>query len=541
MQRDIRVLPGYPPFLVYNNCLSNYYDLLDCSKSKYFLRERFVVIDNKRNLVHMENICKNFPSVKALEDVSITFNTDEIHAIVGENGAGKSTLIKILMGVYPETSGEIFIEDKKVDISDPVVSRSLGLSAVYQDVTIAGELTVAENFFLGNIPKNKFGLVNWDYMYDVAQKALDTLNIKVDAYSLVQDLPVAKQEMVVIAKKNFDESRLIIFDEPTALLANDEVDELFKIIRQLKQEGVAIVYISHRLEEIFELCDVVTVLKDGKWIDTMKISDTTEGDLIAKMVGRTIEDMYSITHCIPGEKVLEVNNLTKEGKFEDISFELHQGEILGFFGLVGSGRTEIMRAVFGADRYDTGEILVTGQKGNIKNPVDAIKQGMGFLPEDRKRQGLALEMSVKENINLASYKEISNFSLINLRLEKLKANDYVDKLRVITPGINQKVLNLSGGNQQKVVVGKWLCKNSRIFIFDEPTVGVDVGAKTDIYLLLQELLEAGNAIIMISSYLPEIMGVADKIVVISEGKYVGTVERGAYDEEGLLKMASGIK
>jgi len=289
-------------------------------------------------------------------------------------------------------------------------------------------------------------------MYDVAQKALDTLNIKVDAHSLVQDLPVAKQEMVVIAKKNFDESRLIIFDEPTALLANEEVEELFKIIRQLKHEGVAIVYISHRLEEIFELCDVVTVLKDGKRIDTMTIDETNEDDLIAKMVGRTIEDMYSRTHFIPGEKVLEVKNLTKKGKFEDITFELYQGEILGFFGLVGSGRTEIMRAVFGADKFDKGEIIVAGNKGNIKNPVDAINQGMGFLPENRKTQGLALEMSVKENINLASYRDISKLGLINLKSEKSNANEYVNKLRVVTPGISQKVLNLSGGNQQKVVM-----------------------------------------------------------------------------------------
>jgi len=499
------------------------------------------VADTKNKFVHMENICKNFPSVKALEGINISFNTGEIHAIVGENGAGKSTLIKILMGVYPETSGEIFIEDEKVDISGPVVSRALGLSAVYQDVTIAGDLTVAENFFLGNIPKNKFGLVRWNYMYEVAQKALDALNIKVDAHSLVKNLPVAKQAMVVIAKKNFDKCRLMIFDEPTALLANEEVEELFKIIRQLKNEGAAIVYISHRLEEIFELCDVVTVLKDGKWIDTLPVADTTEDELIGKMVGRTIEDMYSINHTKPGEKVLEVKGLTKTGKFEDVSFELHKGEILGFFGLVGSGRTEIMRAIFGADRYDSGEVVVEGKKASIKNPPDAIHLGLGFLPEDRKTQGLTLKMSVKENINLASYPDISRFGLINLNQEQLNADEYVDKLRVVTPSVNQKVLNLSGGNQQKVVVSKWLCKDSSIFIFDEPTVGIDVGAKTEIYKLFQDLLEAGNAIILISSYLPEIMGIADKIVVISEGKNMQTVNRGEYNDEELLKLASGIK
>jgi len=499
------------------------------------------VTDTKNKFVYMKNICKNFPSVKALEDVSIAFNCGEIHAIVGENGAGKSTLIKILMGVYPETSGEIFIEGEKVNISDPVVSKSLGLSAVYQDVTIAGDLTVAENFFLGNIPRNKFGLVKWKYMNDVSQKALDALNIKVDAHSLVKNLPVAKQEMVVIAKKNFDKCKLMIFDEPTALLANEEVEELFKIIHQLKDEGAAIVYISHRLEEIFELCDVVTVLKDGKLIDTTSVSDTTEDELISKMVGRTIEDMYSINHLKPGEKVLEVKGLTKLGKFEDISFELHKGEILGFFGLIGSGRTEIMRAIFGADRYDSGEVIVDGKKTAIKNPLNAINLGMGFLPEDRKTQGLTLKMSVKENINLASYPDISKLGLINLIQEKMNADEYVDKLRVVTPSIFQKVLNLSGGNQQKVVVSKWLCKKSSIFIFDEPTVGIDVGAKTEIYKLLQDLLEAGNAVILISSYLPEIMGIADRIAVISEGKKMRILNRIDYDEEELLRLASGIK
>jgi ribose transport system ATP-binding protein len=259
------------------------------------------------------------------------------------------------------------------------------------------------------------------------------------------------------------------------------------------------------------------------------------------MVGRKIEEMYSIQHFKPGEKVLEVKDLSKKGEFENISFELHKGEILGFFGLIGSGRTEIMRSIFGADMHDSGEVVVNGQKSSIKNPVDAINSGIGFLPEDRKTQGLTLEMSVKENINLASYTEISKLGLINLQQEQLNANEYVNKLRVVTPGINQKVLNLSGGNQQKVVVGKWLCKNSRIFIFDEPTVGIDVGTKTEIYKLFQDLLEDGNAVIMISSYLPEIMGITDRIVVISEGKYMGTVARGDYDEEELLKMASGIK
>jgi len=492
------------------------------------------------DFVRMEHITKDFPSVRALDDVSISFKTGEVHAIVGENGAGKSTLIKILMGVYQKTSGEIYIEGQQVNMSDPIKSRSLGLSAVYQDVTLANHLSVAENFFMGSIPKNKFGFVKWRYMREETQRELDKLGIKVDASALVSELPVAKQEMVVIAKKNFDNSQLIIFDEPTALLANEDVKDLFEIIRQLKREGAAIVYISHRLEEIFNICDIVTVLKDGKLVDTMPVSSTNEDELVRKMVGRKIEDMYSIQHFEPGEKVLEVKGLTKEGKFNDISFDVRCGEILGFFGLVGSGRTEIMRAIFGADNFDKGEIILNGDIKEIKNPNDAIRLGVGFLPED-KRQGLTIDMSVKENINLASYKDISKFGFISLKVERKNASDYVKKLRVATPDINQKVMNLSGGNQQKVVVGKWLCKNSSIFIFDEPTVGIDVGAKREIYKLFEELLDAGNAVIIVSSYLPEIMGIADRIAVIYEGGFIKTISRGNYDEEELLRYASGIK
>lgn len=493
------------------------------------------------DFVRMVNITKDFPSVRALDNVSISFKPGEIHAIVGENGAGKSTLIKILMGVYQKTSGEIYIEGQQVNMSDPIKSRALGLSAVYQDVTLANHLSVAENFFMGSIPKNMFGFVKWRYMREETQKALDSLGIDVDASALVSELPVAKQEMVVIAKKNFDKNRLIIFDEPTALLANEEVEDLFEIIRQLSSEGSAIVYISHRLEEIFELCDVVTVLKDGKWVDTMPVSSTNEDELVRKMVGRKIKDMYSLHHFEPGEKALVVQGLCKEGKFNDISFDVRNGEILGFFGLVGSGRTEIMRAIFGADSFDQGELILNGEARKLKGPNDAIRQGVGFLPEDRKSQGLTLEMSVKENVNLASYKDISKFGFINLPKERENALDYVEKLRIVTPGINQKVMNLSGGNQQKVVVGKWLCKNSMIFIFNEPTVGIDVGARREIYKLLEELLEAGNAVIIVSSYLPEIMGIADRIAVICEGELVKTFSRGDFDEEELLKYASGIK
>ena len=377
-------------------------------------------------------------------------------------------------------------------------------------------------------------------MVSQSQQVLDELNIDVDAKMPVRSLSVAQQEMVIIAKKYFEHSKVIIFDEPTALLANEEVEELFRIIRKLKGEGVACIYISHRMEEIFELCDRVSVMKDGCLTASMKVSDTDEDELIAKMVGRTIEDMYRIQHFEAGDEALRVEKLTRAGAFEDISFSLRKGEILGIFGLVGSGRTEIVRAIFGADKFDSGEIYLQGSKVQLSNPAKAIANGIGLLPEDRKHEGLTLDTTVENNINMASYDAISKLGFINLKEEKNRSLKQIEDMKIKTPSEKQKVINLSGGNQQKVVIGKWLSRKSNIFIFDEPTVGIDVGAKSEIYLLLQQLLAEGNAIIMISSYLPEIMGIADRIMVIHEGKQTGVLNRGDYGEEKLLKMASGL-
>lgn len=492
------------------------------------------------DIVRMENISKEFPGVKALTDVSISIKAGEVHAIVGENGAGKSTLIKILMGVYQNSSGDIYIAGEKAEIRNPIDAQKYGLSAVYQDVTIARHLTVAENFFLGKPPTTRAGFVDWKKMNAKTQDVLDELNLDIDARKPVRILSVAQQEMVIIAKKYFEHSKIIIFDEPTALLANEEVEELFSIIRRLRNEGVACIYISHRMEEIFELCDTVSVMKDGHLISTMPVSDTDEDDLISKMVGRTIEDMYSIDHCKAGDEALRIEGLTRSNAFENISFSVHKGEIFGIFGLVGSGRTEIVRAIFGADEFDSGSIYLHNEKVTIANPAEAISKGIGFLPEDRKHDGLTLDTSVENNINMASYNDISRLGTINLKKEKERSLKQIDDMKIKTPSEKQRVINLSGGNQQKVVIGKWLCCNSNIFIFDEPTVGIDVGAKSEIYRLLEKLLAAGNAIIMISSYLPEIIGIADRIMVIHEGRQTGIVERGDYSEEKLLKLASGL-
>ncbi|MEG1549319.1 MAG: sugar ABC transporter ATP-binding protein [Ruthenibacterium sp.] len=498
-------------------------------------------MNNSEEFVRMENICKEFPGVKALQNVNLSVNKGEVLALVGENGAGKSTLIKTLMGVYPKTSGKIFIEGKEVNFSGPLEAQQLGLGAVYQDVTIAMHLSVAENFFLGKLPITKLGLVDWTKMFKSAQSALDELHIRVDSHDMVCNLSVAQQEMVVIAKKYFEHSKLMIFDEPTALLANEEVQELFGIIENLKKRGTAIIYISHRLEEIFTICDRITVLKDGRSVETLAVKDTNEDDLVSKMVGRTIEDMYSIHHHVTDVPILDVQGFTRKDVFRDISFTLHKGEVFGLFGLVGSGRTEIARAIFGADPYDSGTISVASKEAVIHDPRQAIDLGISLLPEDRKMQGLTMATDITQNINLASYDLISKAGLINVRQEEKKAQHYTDDLKIVTPSIHQKVVNLSGGNQQKVVIGKWLCRESNIFIFDEPTVGIDVGAKSEIYLLLEKLLAAGNAVIMISSYLPEIMGIADRIMVIHEGNCSGVVTRGNYRDDELLRMASGIK
>lgn len=500
-----------------------------------------------REIIRMENIEKSFPGVKALKGVNIAVRAGEVHALVGENGAGKSTLIKILMGVYQKDAGDIYIEGKKVNIKDPMQAKAYGLGAVYQDITLAPHLSVGENFFLGKLPSTKNGLVDWKTINKVTKETLEELDIDIDPTTLVKNLTVAQQEMVTIAKTVHEEAKLIVFDEPTALLANEETEELFKLINKLKSNGVGIIYISHRMEEIFNICDRVTVLKDGTWVNTLDISDTDEDALISMMVGRSVEDMYSIKHPTIGEKVLEVKGLTKQGYFENINLELHKGEILGLFGLVGSGRTDIVRCIFGAEPFDAGEVIVNGKKVSIKSPSDGIRHGIGLLPEDRKLQGLCLNLSVAENTNLASYKDITRLGVINAKKEKDRAEKYKQDLRIKTPSIIQKVKNLSGGNQQKVVISKWLCKDSNIFIFDEPTVGVDVGAKVEIYKLFEQLLAKGNAIILISSYLPEVMGLADKLMVISEGRHMGTLLREEFmgaasgDEEKILRLASGMK
>lgn len=496
-------------------------------------------------LVKMEKISKIFPGVKALENVDFDVRAGEVHALMGENGAGKSTLIKAMMGVHEPTSGKIFVEGQEVQIKTPQQAKKYGLGAVYQDITLAPHLSVAENFFLGDLPR-KAGIIDWKTINKVTGETLKNLDIDVDPKKKIKDLPIAQQEMVTIAKIVHEKAKVIVFDEPTALLANEEVELLFKLINRLRDDGCGIIYISHRIEEIFELGNRVTVLKDGTLVGTINVADTNKDDLVRMMVGRDVGDMYSIKHFEPKEAVLEVKGITHKGVYEDISFQVRRGEILGMFGLVGSGRTEIMRGIFGADPYDSGEVTILGKAVHNKSPKEGIDSGIALLPEDRKTQGLSMGLTIEINTNLASYSKISKAGFINVKKERERAEHYKDQIRIKTPSIRQKVQNLSGGNQQKVVIAKWLCADSELFIFDECTVGVDVGAKVEIYRLFEELLAQGKAIVLISSYLPEVMGLADRLMVISEGKQMATIEQsefmvdGKLDEERILRLASGM-
>ena len=495
-------------------------------------------------LLKIENVSKSYPGVKALDKVSMTIHKGEIRAFLGENGAGKSTLIKCIMGVETPDEGVISIncDGEWKSPRNPVESKELGMFANYQHVNIAKELSIAENYFLGRVPKTRLGLVDWKKMHSDSRKVVDKFGIDIDPREKISNLTVAMQEMVTISKISVNDTiRLVIFDEPTALLENDKVEILFRYIRELKSQGVSIIYISHRLEEIVEICDTVSVLKDGVYIDTKNVSEVTKDMLVSMMVGREIGDIYNIGHMNPGEELLKVEHLSHKKYFKDVSFCLKAGEILGFSGLVGAGRSEVMRALFGLEKMEAGEIYIKGKKTEIRCPQDAIRQGIGFLTEDRRLDGVALPLSIETNINAASYDRISRFGVINLKQERERAERYRERTGIKTPNIRQKVENLSGGNQQKVVISKILCAGPDVLIFDEPTVGVDVGAKQEIYKIMEELAKEGKGIILISSYLPEVMGLSDRCIVMAEGKVTGVLDRNELEsvtEETMLKLAS---
>lgn len=485
-------------------------------------------------LLKIEHISKFYPGVTALNDVSFTIEKGEVRALVGENGAGKSTLIKCIMGVEKPNNGTISLNYNGNWVSgmDALQTQAHGMFANYQHVNIAPDLSIAENYFLGKVPKTKFGTVDWKKMNEDSQVIIDKFKMDVNPLAKIKDLPIAMQAMVTISKISVNKDiKLVIFDEPTALLENEKVETLFHYIEELKQQGVSIIYISHRLEEIMDICDTVTILKDGTYVDTKPVSEVNKEKLVSMMVGREMSDIYDIRHFEPGEELLRVENFGDDHHFRNIDFSVHRGEILGFFGLVGAGRSEIMRALYGVEKHTTGTVYLKGKKTKIKNPQEALELGIGFLTEDRRTDGLALPLEIKTNVNMNSYDMISKSGIINLKREEERAEEFSKKINVKTPSIHQLVSNLSGGNQQKVVIAKLLCRDPEILIFDEPTVGVDVGAKEEIFKLIERMTEQGKGVILISSYLPEVMGLSDRLIVMSQGNITAV-----YDKEQMKNL-----
>lgn len=492
-------------------------------------------------ILQMKSVSKRFPGVLALDGVHLEIKKGEVHLLAGENGAGKSTLVKILAGAYKKDSGEIVLKGRTVEHLTPKHAQELGISIIYQEFNLVPYLSVAENIYLGReiMSKKMPGKINWDKMYRCAQKILDDLHVNIQAKTIVRDLGVAQQQMVEVAKVMSLNSEIIIMDEPTASLSNKEIESLFATIKKLKEKGISIIYISHRLEEFVQIGDRVTVMRDGKTIRTLELKDTTTDELIKLMVGRELKEKFPKISIKKGEEVLGVSGLATRKLLRNINFSLRAGEILGVAGLVGSGRTEMARAIFGLDHIEKGEITVNGVQTRIRNPREAIDAGIGFITEDRKSEGLVLTLDVGSNITLTGLNEFSGGIHINLRKERLAIDEYISKLNIKTFGSTQKAMNLSGGNQQKVVIAKWLLSKSKIFIFDEPTRGIDVGAKTEVYSLINELLKGGAAVLFISSELPEILGMSDRIIVMCRGEITAELETHEATQEKILYYATG--
>ena len=475
---------------------------------------------NNQVFFEMRGISKSFPGVKALNNVGFSVAEGEVRALVGENGAGKSTLMKILNGNYKKDSGAILIDGKEVDITDPQVADAHGITIIFQELNLVDELSIAENIFAGRLAK-KGKLVNWKELNEKAKVLLNRISFDVDPRKLVGSLTVAEKQMVEIAKALSRNSRIILMDEPSATLTKKELDALFQIIRDLKKSGIAVIYISHRMEEIFEICESVTVMRDGQIIGTRDIDKVSSDELVEMMVGREVNSAFPKRAAQIGEEILRVENLCRKDRKQNVSFNLHRGEVLGIAGLVGAGRTEIMRAIFGVDYINSLDVYIDGKKVKITNPAAAKKHGIAFLTEDRKVEGLTLDFSVKSNVVAANLGSIATGGIFtNKKLENKIADEYIAKTSIKTPHRNQKVGNLSGGNQQKVVVSKWLNTDPDILIMDEPTRGIDVGAKREIYEIINDLVAQGKAIILISSELPEVLGMSDRVLVMKDDAIV---------------------
>ncbi len=490
-------------------------------------------------ILTMKGIDKSFPGVHALDHVDLEVRKGEVHALMGENGAGKSTLMKVLTGIYSKDSGTITYEGREVEFHNPKEAQDAGIVIVHQELNMMGHLTVAQNIFIGREPRS--GLFIRDAAMNAeARKLFQQLNIEIDPKETMSNLTVAKQQMCEIAKAISHEAKVIIFDEPTAALTDTEIEQLFVIIRDLRAKGYGIVYISHRMDEIKKITDRVSVMRDGQYIGTLITEDCTKEDIINMMVGRVIyEEPKTHSMVAPDAPVvLKVEHLNAGRMVQDVSFELHKGEILGFAGLVGAGRTETARALFGADPKQSGDIYINGRKVDIRSPKDAVEVGLSYLSEDRKRFGIVLKKNITENSTLATLQEYTKGAFIDKAREASVTQKYVVALKTKTPGIDELVMNLSGGNQQKVVIAKWLVNDSQIMIFDEPTRGIDVGAKQEIYELMNQLAQQGKAIIMISSEMTEILRMSDRILVMCEGKKTGELDIAEATQEKIMSLAT---
>lgn len=488
-------------------------------------------------LLEMMGIGKTFPGVKALEGVQLAVREGQVHALLGENGAGKSTLIKIMSGAYRKDEGEILFEGKPVEIRGPHDAQALGISTIYQEFNLAKDLSVAENVFLGHLP-TKRGSVDWAMVRSRTREILDTLGVTFSVDTKISGLSIAEQQLVEIAKALNRKTRILVMDEPSALLGEKDLENLFAVVRSLTAQGIGIIYISHRLKEIFEIADEVTVLKDGRYVDTRRVADVTMDDLVKLMIGRELKDVYPERAAQPGEVLLEVSSVSQAKLLRDITFQLRAGEIVGFAGIVGSGRTELARAIFGADP-STGEMRIDGKPYRPHSPSDAIRSGLALVTEDRKSQGLFLKLSVRLNTTIAGLKQLTRMGVIQFAKELALVQRMTEELSIKTPGPNFLVVNMSGGNQQKVVLARWLSVGTRILLMDEPTRGIDVGSKSEIYQIMDELTTRGVGIIMISSELPEVLGMSDRIMVMRNGRIVKELARAEANEEAIMSYAVG--
>lgn len=488
----------------------------------------------------LEGISKHFPGVKALDEVKLDLYPGQVTALVGENGAGKSTLVKVMTGIHQPTAGCLYLDGKVVHLSTPDDARKLGITAIHQETVLFDELSVAENIFAGHLILHPSGRLNWKAMELEASRILKEIDAPLDPKKILKELSIGQRHMVAIARALSFDAKVVILDEPTAALSHREIDDFYQIVRRLKTSGCAILFISHKFDEIFTIADRFTVFRDGGYVADGKINEIEESELITMMVGRSIENAYPKSELEKGVKVLEVQNFSHPTEFSDISFDLHQGEIVGFYGLVGAGRTELMQALFGVTRHVTGQLKLDDYPITIKSPKQAIDAGIVYVPEERQSQGVILNFPISQNIGLPQLKKINPNGFLNDNAEYYLAEKYAKRLQVKAPNWNEKVENLSGGNQQKVVIGKWLATHPKVIILDEPTKGIDIGSKAAVHEFMSELTTAGLAVIMVSSELPEVMGMADRIFVMREGLMAQEFQRAEFSAEKIVSAATGL-